>query len=148
MTETLFLGCAGLLVLFALVRGYTAKVLSQLRRDYAGLVAQVRQLESDHDQAQILHESAEAQRNQLDGACKDFRNELESLAQEIAKTEEDLGHGAVAEMAAEEGSAVGMASVEADSEQDSADGQREQPSRRSSPPSQEGEEAAEDDGVT
>ena len=80
----------GALVLFALVRGYTTKTLSQMRMECGSLIADERGLGQEREQGDILVESADARRNQTQYEVQKFTEALEGLAAEVKQIEEQL----------------------------------------------------------
>jgi len=80
----------GALVLFALVRGYTTKALSQKRMECGSRIAEERGLRQEREQGDILVESADARRYQTQYEVQKFTEELEGLAAEAQEIEEQL----------------------------------------------------------
>ena len=80
----------GALVLFALIRGYTTKALSQMRMECSSLIVDERRLRQERAQEDILVESAAARRNQTQYEVQKFTEELEGLAAEVKQIEEQL----------------------------------------------------------
>ena len=90
MMEVAAVVCVGLLVGTVFVRGYTMKVMTQLRRDCGMLIHEEKRLRGDCDQAEILQESAEARRNQAALDVDSYRRELGELIPSITKIEAEL----------------------------------------------------------
>ena len=82
--------CVALLVGTVFVRGYTMKVMTQLRRDCGMLIHEEKRLRADCDQAEILQESADARRSQAQGDVEKFRRELEDMIPDIARIQAEL----------------------------------------------------------
>jgi len=82
--------CVALLVATVFVRGYTQKVLTQVRLECGSLVNDEKRLERECSQVEILEESAEARRNQVQGDIDRFRQELGELQPTIAQIEAQL----------------------------------------------------------
>ncbi len=82
--------CVALLVATVFVRGYTTKMLTQLRRDCGMLIFEEKRLRGECDQAEILQESAEARRSQAQMDVEKYRRELDDLGPSIASIEAEL----------------------------------------------------------
>lgn len=82
--------CVALLVATVFVRGYTQKVLSQVRIECGSLINEEKRLQRDCAQIEILEESAEARRNQTEADIDKFRRELDDLIPTIARIEAEL----------------------------------------------------------
>ncbi|MBT4611733.1 MAG: hypothetical protein HOC05_16955 [Gemmatimonadetes bacterium] len=90
MMEVGAAACVALLVAMVFVRGYTTKMLTQLRRDCGMLIHEEKRLRADCDQTEILQESADARRSQAQMDVENYRRELEDLIPAIAKIEAEL----------------------------------------------------------
>lgn len=83
---------AGMMVLCVLVKGYTAKQITQLRQDAGRLLHEESRTRQELEQAEVLRESAEALNNQSSYDCQKFEEELTDLASQIASVEAQLGN--------------------------------------------------------
>lgn len=90
MMEVAAVVCVALLVGTVFVRGYTMKVMAQLRRDCGMHIHEEKRLRGECDQAEILQESAEARKSQAALDVENYRRELDDLLPSIARIEAEL----------------------------------------------------------
>ncbi|MFC1526381.1 hypothetical protein ACFL6X_06180 [Candidatus Latescibacterota bacterium] len=82
--------CVALLVATVFVRGYTMKVLNQVRAECGGLISDERRLRQECEQVEILEESASARRDQTQSDIDKYSRELDDLIPAIAQLEAEL----------------------------------------------------------
>ena len=90
MTEIGVVVAVGMLVAFALLKGYATKALGQLHHECSSLMLEERRLQQERGQEEILIESAEARRNQVEYEIQKYTGELEDLASQVKKLEGEL----------------------------------------------------------
>ena len=80
----------GTLVAFILLKAYTGKVLTQLRRECSSLITSERHARQEREREESLVESAEARLLQLQSDLERTRAEVEELTARIEQVEGDL----------------------------------------------------------
>lgn len=91
MMELSIFGAVASMIAAALVKGFTTKSLTQMRQEGGRLTSEEGRVRQDLQQAQVLHESAEALHNQAEFDCQKLDEELADLAKERQQVEADLG---------------------------------------------------------
>ena len=82
--------CVALLVGAVFVRGYTAKVLTQVRHECGMLTHEEKRLRRECEQVEILEESADARRSQTQADIDKHRRELDDLIPAISLLEAEF----------------------------------------------------------
>ncbi len=93
MVEISISAAVGTLVAFVFLKGYINKTLGQLRHECSSLMTEERELKREREQEEILVESAEARRYQTQYEVEKHTAELEDLADQAKKFEQELGRG-------------------------------------------------------
>ena len=83
------------MVLAALVKGYTTKSLGQLRQEGGRLHHEEGRTRQELVQAEVLQESGDALRNQVEFDCKKLADEITSLVHDLQNVAADMGRSEI-----------------------------------------------------
>lgn len=90
MTVLGILAAVAMLVAFVLLMGHTGRELGEMRHECSSLISEERRLHGEREQEEILMESAEARRNQVQYEIEKYAKELEDLTSQAEKLEGEL----------------------------------------------------------